>query len=94
MVPRNASSAWPRTARELGGQLNLNVHFHSIVLEGVYTVRREDGAAVLHLGLPSAAPVRAPAMPRGSTSSTLGAEPWSATARRMAPAGDCSRSAA
>jgi Putative transposase len=31
----------------------LNVHFHSIVLEGVYTVRERDGAAVFH-------PVRAP----------------------------------
>jgi hypothetical protein len=39
--------------QRFGGQLNANVHFHSIVLEGVYTVREKDGAAVFH-------PVRAP----------------------------------
>ena len=39
--------------QRFGGLLNLNVHFHSIVLEGVYTLRERDGAAVFH-------PVRPP----------------------------------
>ena len=39
--------------QRFGSLLNLNVHFHLVALEGVYTRRQADGAAVFH-------PVRAP----------------------------------
>ena len=39
--------------QRFGSLLNLNVHYHCLVLEGVYTTRESDGAAVFH-------PVRAP----------------------------------
>ena len=39
--------------QRFGGLLNFNLHFHALVLEGIYTARERDGQAVFH-------PVRAP----------------------------------
>ena len=66
-VPDGRSGA-VTVIQRFGGGLQLNVHFHSLVLDGVFVEAADEAADVLqkilrHLGLPTDPPAVPPARP-------------------------------